>query len=384
MTDRNTGDPERQARLQEIDRAALPSVIDARAMMRDYQQHRQEERREGWEQKREDAQRASNEKYWPTNPPQAERKSLGLFQQAATEAGRDERTENLKGETARIWQAFRESDPAFSAKSEKALDEALKNGRSFLRTTTNAKAFAAALDNKGISFAITTKDEANRSHKEAEFARTLGKYAPRFKEGEIVIVTEPGVEYMRNGEMAAPGRVHKLDQSLAAKFLKALDNKSGWILTHQDSPMGAIAARSQLQGIDATTRASDERAQLRREDRTAERLERATTINAAERTGGKGINVHAVIGKPASAVKDVFTIGEKTLGPLLFSLFDSKSPQQQERDDRQAERNTDKTNAEAEIKIDFAQYTADRAQEKHNHQEQQAARDRQREHERDR
>jgi len=157
--------------------------------------------------------------------------------------------------------------------------------------------------------------------------------------------TEPRIEYHRDGEMTEPRRVYKLDQSLAEKFVSALDN------------------RSQLQGIDATLQASDERAQLRREERTAERLERATSIfdHAPERARKE--KAPPVIGKlPGRVIGGAFNLGEQLTG-LVFSAFGaSKSPEQQERDNREGERITDRTNAEAEYKIDVANATAIRQQ----------------------
>jgi len=136
------------------------------------------------------------EKVWPVNPPQHQ--SWPGFERAATEATLDDRTENLKGPAAQVWEAWQQSD--------------------------SAQAFAAALDDNGIMFAAATGEEAYRSHRQADFARAVGNYAPRFKVGEIVIVTEPRPEYRRDGEIIEPPRVHKLDQSLAYKFVKGLDN----------------------------------------------------------------------------------------------------------------------------------------------------------------
>jgi hypothetical protein len=69
-------------------------------------------------------------------------------------------------------------------------------------------------------FAAVTKEEAYRSDREAEFAKAVGNRAPRFKEGEIVIVAEPPLEYRRDDQTFIPSRLHKLDQSLAYKFTK--------------------------------------------------------------------------------------------------------------------------------------------------------------------
>ena len=198
---------------------------------------REKETRAGREQAKRDGRK---EKYWPINPPQPERKGWRDFEKAATEATRDDRTENLHGPAAHVWTAWQQSD--------------------------NAKAFAAALDDKGIAFAKVTQEEAYRSHRAADFAKEVGNRGQRFKEGEIVMVTEPGLEYRREGEIAKPrSRIHKLDQSLAEKFVKGL------------------GTGDTLQSIDATIKASDQRAQQRSADWQAIRLERATNIRRAPR-----------------------------------------------------------------------------------------------------
>ena len=303
LTQHNTGHDidARAERLKDIDRAALLSVTAAQGVMKNFQQHRQEERQKDWQQKGEEWLRPAREEHWPTMPPQPERKSPGLFEQAATEATRDNRAENLKGVAAHVWTAWRESD--------------------------SRKAFAAALDDKGIAFAVTTKEEADRSHsKEAAFARAVGNYVPRFKEGEIVIVTEARPEYRRDGETTEPrSRVHKVDQSLAAKFIKGLDN------------------RSSLQGIDATKQASDQRAQQRSADWQAIGLERATNIRRGARTrvGNTKDNLHkspAAILKPVDMGLNVIGKPLKLLEDLFEGLFAPKlTPEQIAARDRQAD-----------------------------------------------
>jgi hypothetical protein len=95
------------------------------------------------------------EKVWPINPPTPERKSPGLFEQAANEATRDDRTENLKGPAAKVWELWSEFD---REKHANAIDAAITfdMGRPF-SVPTDIKAFAAGLDDKGIMFAVTAR-----------------------------------------------------------------------------------------------------------------------------------------------------------------------------------------------------------------------------------
>jgi len=99
----------------------------------------------------------------------------------------------------------------------------------------NATDLAAALDSQGIAFARVAGDEAYKSYREAQFAKAVERKAPIYREGEIVVVREPGLEYQRNGEWTPAPRVHRLDQAHAEKYLEILS-----------------IDKSKLKGIDAT------------------------------------------------------------------------------------------------------------------------------------
>ena len=238
--------------------------------------------------------------------------------------------------------------------------------RHSMRTGTDREAFAAALDEKGIMFARASKEEAATSHREASLARAAGNYAPRFKQDEIVIGTEPRLEYRREGAPIEPRRVYKLDQSLAQKFVESLGTEG------------------KLQSIGATLKASDERAQQRAAEKDELRLERATDIYDRAPTRGKeGILAPAaeLSDTAARALGDVLNAGVSTAG-FLFSIFDPrKSPSQLRTEAIKAEVERE---VQAEAQIDFSNYKAERAQEQRNEQERQAARDRERENERQR
>ena len=120
--------------------------------------------------------------------------------------------ENFEGPARHIWTAWHHSD--------------------------NARAFTAALGEHGISLAAVTKDEAERSHRQAEFAKAVGNFAPRYREGEIVAISSKGDVYKlterTTGEKSAN----------IEKFLAKLD-------------------QSQLKGIEATRQAIQDRGELR-------------------------------------------------------------------------------------------------------------------------
>jgi hypothetical protein len=111
------------------------------------------------------------------------------FEDAACEATEPapppEPPDHLKGTAREIWNAWHHSD--------------------------SPRAFAAALNEHGVALAAVTKEEADRSHRQAEFATAVGNWAPRYREGEIVAVSPQGHIYKLNeratGESA--GRVQE-------------------------------------------------------------------------------------------------------------------------------------------------------------------------------
>ncbi len=275
-----------------------------------------------------------------------------------TRAGQQEKevqrpqSENLRGAAAQAWTVFCQSD--------------------------NGKAFAAALDDKGLAFAVTMREEADRSHRESEFAKAFGHYAPRFKEGEIVIVTGPRLEYRREGEIIEPPRVHKLDQSLADTFVNKLDN------------------RNRLQGIDATLEALDNRAQRRRSEIASARLEKATDINAgipagrseapaaaAARTIGKGIGKGIEFADKTMRAAPAIRIGKaaastisKPLEALARGFEDLFAPTLTPEQKHEAEKSQHRREAEADHSLDYSRFTAEKTQQQENERE--AARQRER------
>jgi hypothetical protein len=342
------------------------------------------------------------ENHWPINPPQPERKSPEVFEQAATDATRDIRPEDLKGVAAKIWELWTKVD---RDKQTKSFD-ALQASATPFSVRTDPKAFAAALDDKGIMFARATKEEAERSHREASFANAVGNRALRFKEGEIVVITERPIEYSAHlpgrGRAGAPdhasierkGRIHKIDQSLARKFTEPFVKASG--------------LDDGLRSIDATFSLSEQRLQKRREDQLKEREKRATdkplslavsdfsikdlrdpksklrrtlgkntsaTVRKAGRGAEKVVAAEVTLGKAAGPVGAVAEKVFDVVAGMMDSLFTTTPEQALEADKSKARRD-----AHADDHIEFSRYTGDQAQQNRNQQEQQAARDRQREH----
>lgn len=329
LTYANTGDrlKARSEHLQHIDRAPLLSVTSAQSVMMQVKADRRQERQE----ERHEARRTEiNESRAPVQPEIEKERSS--FSAAARKTTTDERVEDLRGPARQVWNAWRVHD-------KDAFLEASLSGRPVSFRTPAREEFAAALDDKGISFARVTKEEADRSYRQSAFAREIGRYAPRFKEGEIVLITEPGLERRRNGEILVPDRVHKIDQSLAEKFVKHL------------------GIGSELQSIDVTLQSSSVRAVKRVADREAERMERATDIRDFSRVISKD-NIKGKIEIGTSVFRGV----AKTLDSLSNAFDSLLSPKLTPTQIVDGLKAADRREAEADNTIDFARYTAENAQ----------------------
>lgn len=224
----------------------------------------------------------------------------------------------------------------------------------------DARAFVTALADHQIALALVTKEEADRLHREAEFVKAVGNFAPRYREGEIVAVTEPGPFFRRDGQPMEPRRIYRLherttgeDRTKVEQFLKPI--------------------RKGLQGLDATKAALSARA----EDRAAYwekiRVDNATRISIrAPECGGRGNALGTIrkgtgraVGKTLDVVGNAF---EALLAPIL-------TPEQK----RDGERATGERAARAEEKIDLSRYLDDRALERQQREkEHETARQRQR------
>jgi hypothetical protein len=353
---------EREARLNQIDRAPLMSVTAAQGSARDYQQHQRQE----WQERRNEAYRQGlNEKISPVAPPQPERKSAGLFAEAANEAAADPRSDKLRGVAAAVSDLHRRSG------NEYYFDNTQETSQRFSLKTGNREAFATALEDNGLAFAKVTAEEADRSHRDAEFAKATGNYVPRYKEGEIVAVTEPGREYHREGQWKESRRVHKLDAGNAEKYLALLE-----------------LDRKQLQGIEATKTILNGRAEKRTAERDAKGLERATKITDYQLSRQKTPRDPK---ESKSATRIMAAMPALAFGAIgksfdiVTSIFDGiLAPKLTTEQIREGERAIEKRSAEADDSADLANHTAQLAQERQQRQAEQAARDRQREFERDR
>lgn len=336
-------------RFSDLSREQLPTIEMARAFVSDLQLNRQQQEMPqlGWDRDRADRLwqdaviKAAIEKEQAERnfgePTEKRRRAMdgteqrSGFAQTVEELSQDGRAKNLKGPAREVWEAWRQLD------SEKSRAAAASDRTVSIGVPTE-KAFAEALHEKGIMFAVVSKDEAERSHREASFAKAVGRYAPRFKEGELVIVTESRPEIRRDGDIIEPRRVQKLDQSLAEKFVSHLDN------------------RTQLRGIDATLELSNLRAQERRATLTEKRMEAATRPRGFSHTASLDTGLSPKAGRATRktvgrALDAVASAVESLFAPVL-------TPEQKAEGNRAEQRRA----AEAVEAINFSRYTAEMAQ----------------------
>ena len=188
----------------------------------------------------------------------------------------------------------------------------------------NAQAFRDAVERNRLALARVTPEEAAKSYREAQFAKELGRTAPVFQAGEIVVVRETFLEYQRNGEQSATRRVHKLDQSQAEKYLQ-------WLSLN----------KKQLQGIEPTKRMLDARAEKRR----LASLERASAINTRARTREIAIKAPRILARTTGAVGGGLLKAATRLVDGLFELGGPsgppKTPAQIEQETKDSERVAD-------------------------------------------
>jgi len=212
----------------------------------------------------------------------------------------------------------------------------------------NARSFAEGLEQRNISLAIVTKDEADSSHRDAAFARTAGNFVPEYRQGEIVAITEHGHAYRLSKRTTGD------DPKEIEKFLAKLD-------------------RSQLQGLDATKRALHDRREQRlaeaqdrkeqhiaevqafrdilRESRAAERLKLAQKPGRQGRTRAPNDNsAPAVLRKvplraagkaldtTAKLVEGIFTFLEPASSPKTPEQIEAQARQLQKQREREQQR----------------------------------------------
>lgn len=275
----------------------------------------------------------SREKVWPRYPPTYERTKTSPrwhFDDTAKAVGRDRRIRetprDLRGTAKLIFEAYNQTVTVNQL------------GQEFNAKEHNPDEFRAKLRESEILLARVTKEEANKSHRHAEFARATGDFAPRFKEGEFVAVTVYGSVFRLNQ------RVTGENEYAVRRFMNRM-NATG---------IESLEATKKIQAKEyhdptLTEKMHQLRAfrEMLRDGRAVERHKHAVEASKNPEKGitakdvlrsGKGLARRGwrTMGKPVRAIEGVLN-GADRLAEGFIGMFDPELTPQQKAEGRAAE-----------------------------------------------
>jgi hypothetical protein len=242
-------------------------------------------------------------KRWPIQPPRDERTETSPeyhFADAGREVTRDQTYEppkELRGMSAILMKAYANSKEGYQDIGSEAYKE--------------LSTFQESLDRMGMGFARVTREEAERSQRQASFAQAVGNYTPRFLEGEIVAVRAWHTVYRSEGEIIPPGqRVYKIDQGVATKFVDEL------------------GIDRSMAGVDATKKVLQAKVQ----EQAIQNAEKWRDIRAESTTKGRGgAREMGDAGGALAGAKITGRIATKafdTVADLFEAIFAAPTPEQ--------------------------------------------------------
>jgi len=303
LTRSNTGEDPKALRkyIREIETAPLFSVAGAWQVLKAVHDHRREE-----------ALWPEREKAWPINPPEprlVRTSTPDLFERAGESVTRDPRRLEAPAEINKPHSSRFQEQPARARLWEAYNRHRQAPGR-----------FVEALEDEGLLLCRVTKSEADRSYRNATFARAVNHYSPRYSEGEIVA-------------MAPDGRVYKLNEGNTdadpkdiERFLKRLDRK-------------------QFPGIEEAAKIMHQRAEA--QQATAELMKRLFPIKQQEYERSLGVEIRLLTHRIRRAVSLGIEIGDQTVRAgskilgggfgVLEALFATRMTPEQRRDAEIAE-----------------------------------------------
>ena len=230
LTERNTGEDPKLLRkyLREIETSPLFSVTAAWTVLKAVDHHRREESR--WRE---------SERTWPINPPELqrnERQWSALAHWYTAERSWDAAGSDLTRDARPVHPPDELTRPRSQRFPE--VPEAACIWEAFNRNRHSPNGFAEALDREGILLCGVTKTEADHSHRNAAFAHEIGRFSPRYGEGEIVA-------------MGPDARVYKLNERTTRASREDLER------------FFRMADRAQLPSVREGTEIMQERAEAR-------------------------------------------------------------------------------------------------------------------------
>lgn len=277
---------------------------------------------------------------WPIGPPRSEPTTTSPkfgFERAASDLNRAEEKlmpEDLKGVPAMIWTAYQNS--------------------------ATPKEFFAALDNQNVRLAAVTTAEADRSHRNADFAHQISKFSPRYNPGEIVAVTEKGkvhkLDQYSTGE--SPTRVERFLKPLDRTQLYGVDKTKEFLKSRaQQNTLEVQAFRDLLRDAKQEERVKDARDIDRTETRIRARDKELKPLNKIAMDSGKrGLNV----------LGGAFVIGDKVAAAIV-GVFDPVQTPAQRHEGQMLKKQRE---ADAERQLDLSNEVADAAKRQQSEQAQ--------------
>jgi len=194
-------------RLSDISRDDLPTVNMARAEM--IEKGRQEEEK-------------------------AEKERTAPAQEKGHGDGKQRRTTGMER-----GQGSRKEEKGEERKEEKPLGKERSAIRLAYSLSSTPLEFERNLEEAGFRLARTTKEEAERSHRQAAFAREAGRVAPEYQEGEYVAVNAKGQAYRLDERTTGDSRQE------VAGFLRTLHvSKHESIQATQEQQAGSMHRES--------------------------------------------------------------------------------------------------------------------------------------------
>jgi hypothetical protein len=329
-----------RSRLSDLNRNEMPSIAQVRQLIAEQQRHPQDRvmpdpdlREMAWQ----DAlAKAAIEKE------KIERQFVELKREKEKLGGKEKESTVWEETAYETRGKFRDSgvETAGTTSPNKPLQGVEKQVWNSYRSGTEPGDFSASLDSRGIAFARVTRDEADRSHREAQFAKAVGRIAPVYQENEIVVVRSAGLEHLRQGEWTEPNRVRKMDQTRAQKYLQEL---------------GLDTAK--LKGIDETKEILNVRATERSAAWDRIRLEQGPRSNRVAPEKGRNPK-GAALGKQAGRAFG------KTLDAVSNAIESFFAPIATPEEKREGERETRRRQIDASERMDLSSELARLAEER--------------------
>jgi hypothetical protein len=173
-----------RTRMSDLVRDELPSVLEVRAFVVELKMQKQHEQpAEVWDRERDTVR---DEIHWQEALDKAAIAKEARERQFVEPKDREKETRAGRQEKGQ------------GARAERPLDETVAGIRLAFSLSQSPDGFSRNLDEAGFKLARVTKEEAERSHVNAAFAKEVERFAPEYREGEFVALNQRGHVYRLN------------------------------------------------------------------------------------------------------------------------------------------------------------------------------------------